>query len=107
MEDYFQEQNPARIITVGTFLRKFIVILELKHKFFANYIGIDDSNLSALLKGRRKLNIDLAIKLSKIFNISPTLWLGIQNKNELLSFDDNNKSDYDKYNLDDLLKKVG
>lgn len=107
MEDYFECSTPTKIINVGSFLREFIDILDLKYKLFAEYIGIDDSNLSALLKGRRKFNLDIAVKLSKIFNIPPTLWLSIQSKNELLHFNEKSNSKYDKYNLDDLLKKTG
>lgn len=107
MEDYFQNQDPPQLISIGTFLRTFIDVLGLKHKRFAKYIGIDDSNLSALLRGRRKLNMDIAIKLSRIFNISSTLWLSIQNKNELQKLNKNSHSEYDKYNLDDLLKNAG
>ena len=54
MKDYFQSPTPSKIIDVGDFLREFIDILGLKYKLFAEYIGIEDSNLSALLKGRRK-----------------------------------------------------
>lgn len=107
MEDYFQNKNPSQIISIGTFLRKFIDVIGLKHNFFAEYIGIDETNFSALLRGRRKINLDIAIKLGKIFNVSPTLWLSIQNKNELLTINENRNSSYDKYNLDDLLKKAG
>lgn len=107
MEDYFRSQHPSETISVGSFLRKFIDILGLKQKLFAEYIGIEDSNLSALLKSKRKLNLDLSIKLSKIFNIPPTLWLSIQNKNELLKFKKKSDAQYEKYNLDDLLKQVG
>jgi len=46
------------------------------------------------------------MKLGKIFNIPPTLGVGIQSKNELLSLKKDNDADYEKYNLDDLLKKA-
>jgi addiction module HigA family antidote len=104
MDDYLLATCPFPIISIGTFLKEFISALGLKQKFFAEYIGIKNSNLSALLKGRRKLNLDIAIKLEKIFNTPSTLWLNIQSKNELLIFQNSNNSSYDNYNLDDLLK---
>lgn len=107
MDDYLHTSCPTQIISVGTFLKKFINAIGLKNKLFAEYIGIESSNLSALLKGRRKLNLDIAIKLEKIFNTPSTLWLNIQNKNELLVFQSSNKASYENYNLDDLLKQAG
>jgi addiction module HigA family antidote len=107
MDDYLLTPCPAQIIPVGTFLKQFLNVIDLKHKLFAKYIGIENSNLSALLKGRRKLNLDIALKLEKIFNAPSSLWLNIQNKNELLIFQNNSTSSYDNYNLDDLLKQAG
>ena len=107
MDDYLLTTCPFQIIPIGTFLKKFIHAIGLKQKLFAEYIGIKNSNLSALLKGRRKLNLDIAIKLEKIFNTPSALWLNIQNKNELLIFQNSNNSSYDNYNLDDLLKQAG
>ena len=64
-------------------------------------------NLSALFKGKRKINPDLALKLGEIFRVDPTLWINIQSKNELLGVDKQRRMDYQKYRLEDLLKKVG
>jgi len=105
MENYLNDQA-ADIIEVGWFLKECLKELNVKNKFFAQYIGFQESNLSALFKGKRKINIDLAIKLGKIFRVEPTLWIHIQSKNELKRLEKENSNEYQHYNIDDLLKKA-
>jgi len=105
METYL-EQKDNSIIEVGWFLKEFLRELNIKNKTFAEYINFQESNLSALFTGKRKVNIDLALKLGKIFRIDPTLWIHIQSKNELTRMEKENKKEYQRYNIDDLLKKA-
>ena len=107
MEDYISNDEPSTKIEVGEFLRKHLKAIKIKNKDFAKYIELEESNLSAVIRGRRKINLDLAFKLGQIFNLDPNLWLLIQSKNELLGVDNKKKLDYQKYRLDDLLKKIG
>ena len=76
----------------------------ITNKAFARFIDLEESNLSAIMKGKRKINVELAIKLGELFNMSPNLWLLIQSQNEI------NRMSQDKisfnYKLDELLKKV-
>lgn len=105
MESYLAEDN-ENVREVGSFLKEFVRILGIKNKIFAEYIGYKESNLSALFKGNRKINIDLALKLGNIFKIDPTLWIHIQGKNELEKMKKENENEYHKYTIDDLLKKA-
>lgn len=105
MESYLDEQS-HEIVEVGWFLKEFLKELNIKNKVFAEYIEFQESNLSALFKGKRKINTDLALKLGKIFRVKPSLWINIQSKNELLRIEEENKKEYQKYNLNDLLKKA-
>lgn len=106
MENYLNEPQPEKIIPAGQFLKKFIDALHIKHKDFAKYIGYEESNLSALINGKRRISPVLAIKFGRIFKINPTIWLHIQSKNDLLIEAEKGKSGYAKYSLNDLLKKV-
>ena len=106
MERYVSDKTPEMIIEAGEFLRRHLALINVKNKVFAKYIGLEESNLSSIIKGRRKINIDLAFKLGRIFNLSPDLWLLVQSKNELLRIDDSRKTEYDKFRLDELLKKA-
>ena len=105
MESYL-EKSDNNIIEVGAFLKLFLQELNIKHKNFAHYIGYQESNLSALFKGKRKINPDLALKLGEIFRVDPTLWINIQSKNELDRLKKGNTKEYKKYSIDDLLKKA-
>lgn len=107
MKTYILDKEPPTIITVGNFLKKHLKAIDIKHKQFAEYIELEESNFSSIIRGRRKLTIDLAFKLGQIFNVEPDIWLSIQSKNELLEASRENKLTYKKYKLKDLLKKAG
>lgn len=106
MESYLEKETPETI-QAGWFLKKFLNQLGIKKKSFAQYLGIQESNLSALFTGKRKINIDLAIKLGAIFRVDPILWINIQTKNELFGLKQAKMKAYQKFTLKDLLKKVG
>jgi len=44
---------------------------------------IPATRISEILKGRRKITVDTALRLSKYFTNSPEFWLGIQNEFDL------------------------
>ena len=103
MQSYVAKRDNTEIIEAGFFLQELIRAVGVSQKVFAKYIDYKPSNLSALLKGRRKISIDLALKLGKIFNINPTLWINIQSKNELRKMQMQDMKKYEAYHLDTLL----
>lgn len=106
MESYINREAPKEVINAGEFLRQHLKAIKVKNKAFAKYIDLEESNLSSIIKGRRKINTDLAFILGQIFNLDPNLWLLIQSKNELLQVDKKRVQKYKKYKLEELLKKV-
>lgn len=106
MESYLNSTHES-IIPAGAFLEKFIGALQIKKKDFAVYIKYDASNLAAVLKGRRKVNSDMAIKLGKIFNLNPAIWLHIESKNELEKELQQSEHDYSDYSLNGLMNVAG
>lgn len=106
MESYVEEVNLHNLVNTGAFLHDHLRAIGIKNKEFAAYIDIEESNLSSILRGKRKINIDLAYKLGQVFNTDPSLWLLIQSKNELLCIETEKKSEYKKYKLEDLIKKA-
>lgn len=106
MEKYLNNDN-EEIKEVGIFIKELIKLLNIKNKDFAKYIDYEESNISAFLNGKRKVNPDLALKIAKIFNINPILIMNIQSKNELKKFAQINEEKYRKYNIGDLLAKAG
>lgn len=103
MQSYVEKRDNAEVVEAGFFLKELIRAVGVSQKVFAKYIDYKPSNLSALLKGRRKISIDLALKLGKIFNINPTLWINIQSKNELRKMQMEDMKKYEAYHLDALL----
>lgn len=104
MESYLSQSSPDKIIEVGYYLKEHLKAIGISNKAFAKYIDIEDSNLSAIIKGRRKVNIDIAFKLGEVFELDPNLWLLIQGKNDLLKIDSQRRLKYKKYNLKELLQ---
>lgn len=103
MEDYIKNTNPEKIILVGDFLKQILNELNIQSKAFAEYLDLKPSNFSSLIKGQRKLNIDLAIKLGNIFNISPDIWASIEIKNEVLKAKKDRYIEFEKYKLQDII----
>lgn len=106
MESYL-ERKDSSIKAVGLFIKDLIKELGIKNRDLANYLDYEESNLSSFLNGRRKLNPDLAIKLGRVFKLSPTLLLNVQIYNELKKFEEANKKNYLSYDIEDLLAKTG
>lgn len=106
MENYLNSEDPVELKSAGKFLEEFVEAIGIKKKSFAEYIDYKESNLSAIFKGRRKINSDLAIKFGEIFNVDAVMWLQVQNKNELIEVFEENKVKYRKYKLVELLKST-
>lgn len=107
MERYLAEQYPGRIIDAGEFLKKHIDAIGIKNKEFANFIDLEESNLSAILNGRRKINTELGLKLGQVFDTDPNLWFQIQTRNELLRMNNKRTLGKKQYKLEDLLNQTG
>jgi len=41
--------------------------IKVKNKHFANYLEVEESNLSSIVKGRRKIRTDFALKLGQAY----------------------------------------
>lgn len=100
MEDYLQSKS--KVVEVGSFVKQFINLIEIKQVEFANYLKLRPSNLSKILNGERRLTIELALILEKLSNINASLWLRIQNKNELNKMQKSLSKQINKYRLNEL-----
>ena len=101
MKRYFTEPI-IQIKPVGEFLNELLEIYNVKKTKFAELIDYENTNLHAVLKGRRRLNNKLATKIGSIFLIEPQLWMYIDAKNELAKFQRENKFHKSKYTLEKL-----
>ncbi len=106
MESYVSDETMEEIIPLGQFLRKLLQLTKISNKGFAEFIGIQETNLSSIINGRRKINSELAYKLGCTFELNPNLWLAIQSKNELIEVEQLKSQHFKAFRLDNLLKKV-
>ena len=59
-------------------LEEFLIPLEISAYRLSKDVGIPQTRVSEILKGRRSITADTALRLSIYFGNSPKFWLGIQ-----------------------------
>lgn len=68
----------------GEVLREeFMIPLEITAYRLSKDLGIPQTRISEILKGRRRVSADTALRLSKYFGNSAKFWLGLQNDYDL------------------------
>ncbi len=68
----------------GEILEKdFLEPMSLSAYALAKAIGVDQTRISQLIKGKRKVSADTALRLSKYFNMSAEFWLNAQSQYDL------------------------
>jgi len=102
MESYLKD-DAIDIKAAGVFVKELIKLLGITNQDLARYVECEESNMSAFLNGKRRINTDLAIKLGQIFKFDPTLILNIQNKNDIKHLHATPKTNYKKYDVADLV----
>ena len=103
MESYLSDKS-KETIEAGEFLNRLISVYKIKKSKFAEFIGVENGNLHALLKGRRKFNSKIATLVGESFAIDPELWLFIEAKNELKKFNSSKKVKMKKMNIAELTR---
>ena len=104
LNSYLNDDLNSESIEAGAFLNDILRIFKIKKKKFAEYIGLSEPNLHALLKGRRKINNDIAKKLELIFGIDAQAWLFIETKNAIKQYNASNKLSKNDYSINELVK---
>ena len=66
--------TPAGEILLEDFLKP----LGMKQAELADLIGVSRVRVNELVKGKRGVTPDTALRLGKLFNIEPEFWLNIQ-----------------------------
>ncbi len=59
-------------------LEEFLVPLEISAYKLSKETGIPQTRLSAIIKGRRRITADTALRISTFFGNSAKFWLGLQ-----------------------------
>ena len=64
-------------------LEEFLIPLEITAYRLSKDIGIPQTRTSQILKGKRRITADTALRLSRYFGTSAKFWLGLQNDFDL------------------------
>ena len=87
-------------IHTGEVLRsEFLEPLNISAYRLSKDLGIPQTRISEITKGKRRITADTALRLSKYFGNSAQFWLGIQN-----DFDIEQERDEKKYVLEKIQK---
>lgn len=77
MEKY-KNIHPGEILEV-----EFLKPLEISAYRLSKSIGVQQTRISLILKGKRGISADTAIRFSKFFGTSPEFWMNLQREYDL------------------------
>jgi addiction module HigA family antidote len=86
LEIITNKQNMERIDNVHpgeVLLEEFLIPLDITAYRLSKDLEIPQTRVSEILKGRRRITADTALRLSKYFGNSPKFWLGLQDDYDL------------------------
>jgi len=80
---------------------EFMQPINLSEYLLAKRMRISSKKMRKILKGKRKIDIDIAIRLSRVFGTSCELWLNLQRKYDLWNIlnKKSNNCKYDKIKM--------
>jgi len=77
-------KNKLEIIPPGTILQEeFMEPLGITAYKLSKEIKVQQTAISLIIKGRRRISVDMALRLSKYFGNSALFWLNLQNHYDL------------------------
>lgn len=97
LEDYINENAvDKQELRILDFVKMYLKALNITKNSLAQYFEMEPSNLHKYLTGERRMNAELAMKLSSFSHTKPEYWFSIQIKNELIKLREE-KSNLDEY----------
>ena len=76
-------KNSMRPVHPGEILREELNELGMSAKAIARELGVPQNRISDILRGRRGITADTALRLARYLNTTPQVWLNLQNAYEL------------------------
>lgn len=62
---------------------EFMQPLGLSANAVAKAIGVERSRIAAIIRGKRSITADTALRLAKAFQVTPEFWLNLQRRYDL------------------------
>ena len=76
-------KNGMRPVHPGEILREELEELGMSAKAVARELGVPQNRISDILRGRRGITADTALRLARYLNTTPQVWLNLQKTYEL------------------------
>ena len=76
-------KNGMRPVHPGEILREELEELGMSAKAIARELGVPQNRISDILRGRRGITADTALRLARYLNTTPQVWLNLQKAHEL------------------------
>ena len=76
-------KNGMRPVHPGEILREELVELGMSASMLANALDVPANRISDIMRGRRGVTADTALRLARFFDTTPQLWLNLQSTYEL------------------------
>jgi antitoxin HigA-1 len=73
----------SRVVHPGDVLKDEIEELELSVSELARQIGVPSNRLSQIIRGKRAVTGDTALRLGHWFGMSPQFWMNLQTSHDL------------------------
>ena len=87
MKDKIKPVHPGEILK-----EEFLTPMNITQYKLANDISVSQMKISEIVRGKRRITTDTALRLSKYFDISVEFWLGIQTDYDVEIARDNKKT---------------
>ncbi len=76
--NYIPNVHPGEVLK-----EEFLIPLNISAYRLSKDIGIPQTRISEIIKGRRRITADTALRLSSYFGMSAKFWLGLQDDYDL------------------------
>ncbi len=77
-------------------LEEFMLPMEITAYRLSKSINIPQTRISEILKGKRRITADTALRLSKFFGNSAKFWLGLQDDYDIEEEKNNKQKEFDQ-----------
>lgn len=89
--------NKLKNITPGEILKEeFLIPMNVSAEKLAEETGISLTSIKGIIKGQKRITVDIALRLSYYFGNSVQFWLGIQNDYDIENQLEKNTHIYNK-----------
>jgi len=72
--EYLEPIHPGEIL-----LEDFMKPLNVSINALSRHVNVPPNRISEIVNGKRSITADTALRLGKYFNVSPEIWLDLQN----------------------------